>query len=255
VDGRPANTVRVAFASGTPSCNYAIAPTNQSFAASGGTGSVNVTAPAGCAWTAAANAAWLAITAGSPGNGPGTVNYFVAANTVTSPRTGTLTIAGQPFTITQAGAASSVTVLGRRMTGGPIPDACGPPAIKTAFLATDERAYQWTLISGGIVGDQVRWEFAPTIGSFLQTAQYTVTSNGSQCFWASLSIAATPVASMPGNWQARVFYNNVQLFTESFTIGNAAQVIDQKISGGPIPNQSVSPSAAKFIKRQSASGR
>src|SRR6185503_14982835 len=96
VDGRPANTVRVAFASGTPSCNYAIAPTNQSFAASGGTGSVNVTAPAGCAWTAAANAAWLAITAGSPGNGPGTVNYFVAANTVTSPRTGTLIIAGQP---------------------------------------------------------------------------------------------------------------------------------------------------------------
>jgi len=60
---------------------------------------------------------------------------------------------------------------------------------------------------------------------------------------------------MPGNWQARVFYNNVQLFTESFTIDNAAQVIDQKISGGPIPNQSVSPSAAKFIKRQSASGR
>ncbi|HMV84502.1 MAG TPA: IPT/TIG domain-containing protein, partial [Blastocatellia bacterium] len=85
-------------------CSYSIAPTNQAFTANGGTGSITITAANGCAWTAGSNATWLTITAGASGNGNGTVSYAVAANTSTSPRTGTLTVAGQTFTVTQAGA-------------------------------------------------------------------------------------------------------------------------------------------------------
>jgi uncharacterized protein (TIGR03437 family) len=84
---------------------YKISPTSASIAADGGSGSVTVTAPSGCAWTAASNANWITITSGVPGAGNGTVQYSVAANTSTSSRTGTLTIAGQTFTVTQAGAA------------------------------------------------------------------------------------------------------------------------------------------------------
>ncbi|GEM_PF-999898 len=87
---------------GTPSCSYALSATSQSFTAGGGSGSVNVTAPSGCAWTAASNASWITITSGASGNGNGAVNYSVATNTSASQRSGTMTIAGQTFTVTQS---------------------------------------------------------------------------------------------------------------------------------------------------------
>ncbi|MGB7926139.1 MAG: M36 family metallopeptidase, partial [Pyrinomonadaceae bacterium] len=84
-------------------CTFSINPTSASYAAAGGTGSVTVTAGAGCAWTAVSNSTFITITSGSSGSGNGTVSYSVASNGSTSSRTGTLTIAGQTFTVTQAG--------------------------------------------------------------------------------------------------------------------------------------------------------
>lgn len=91
-------------------CSYAIQPTNQSFNASGGSGSVNVTAGSGCAWAATSNASWITVTSSASGSGNGTVSYSVAANPNTSQRSGTLTIAGQTFTISQAGAINAPTI-------------------------------------------------------------------------------------------------------------------------------------------------
>ena len=88
-------------------CTYALGSTANSVTAAGGPKAVLVTAPAGCAWTAVSNAAWITITAGASGSGNGTVNYLVSANTAASARTGTLTIAGQTHTVTQAGVVSS----------------------------------------------------------------------------------------------------------------------------------------------------
>jgi hypothetical protein len=90
-----------------PSCTYSISPTSAFFGASGGSGSVSVTAPSGCSWTATSNASWITITSGSSGSGNGTVNYSVAANNSTSSRMGTMTIAGQTFTVNQAGASAA----------------------------------------------------------------------------------------------------------------------------------------------------
>ncbi|MFN0087471.1 MAG: BACON domain-containing protein, partial [Blastocatellia bacterium] len=81
-------------------CSFTLSPANQNFPSNGGASSVGVTTVAGCAWTAASNDAWLTITSGSSGTGNGTVNYSVGANPGPS-RTGTLTIAGQAFTVTQ----------------------------------------------------------------------------------------------------------------------------------------------------------
>jgi Zn-dependent metalloprotease len=90
-------------------CTYSINPTSASYAAAGGSGSVSVTAGAGCAWTAVSNASFITITAGSSGSGNGTVSYSVASNGSTSSRTGTMTIAGQTFTVTQAGTGGGGT--------------------------------------------------------------------------------------------------------------------------------------------------
>ncbi|HEY9464969.1 MAG TPA: BACON domain-containing carbohydrate-binding protein [Vicinamibacterales bacterium] len=81
-------------------CSYSIAPTSQSVPVLGGTGTVTVTTTSACTWTATSNAPWLSITSGATGTGSGTVGFAAAANTGAQ-RTGTLTIAGQTFTVTQ----------------------------------------------------------------------------------------------------------------------------------------------------------
>jgi hypothetical protein len=93
---------------GSVSCTYAIFPESRSIAASGGSGSISVTAPAGCAWTAASDENWISVTSGASGNGNGTVSYSVAANPNAEPRPGTLTVAGRTVTVEQAGYAGPV---------------------------------------------------------------------------------------------------------------------------------------------------
>lgn len=87
-----------------PACTYALAPSGQTFKATGGSGLVTVTTQSACAWTAVSNTAWLSVTSGASGSSNGTVGFAVAVNPYKATRTGTLTIAGQTFTVTQQGA-------------------------------------------------------------------------------------------------------------------------------------------------------
>jgi hypothetical protein len=86
----------------TGNCSYSIAPAQRSHPAAGGTGTINVTADAGCAWTAVSNDAWIMITSGN-GTGNGVVNYSVAANPGPKGRAGTITVGGRVFTVKQKG--------------------------------------------------------------------------------------------------------------------------------------------------------
>ena len=90
-------TVTITQSSG---CTFTISPTSESFPKEGGSGLVTVTTPSGCPWTATTGANWITITSGSSGTGSGTVRYTVEANTGGA-RTGTLTIAGSPFTVSE----------------------------------------------------------------------------------------------------------------------------------------------------------
>ncbi len=89
-----------------PVCTFALSATNADASASGGSAAVGVIASNGCDWTAVSNDGFITITSGSSGSGNGTVHYSVAANSSTNPVTGTMTIADQTFTITEAGAAA-----------------------------------------------------------------------------------------------------------------------------------------------------
>ena len=84
-------------------CTYSIAPARETYGADGGTGAVTVTAGAGCPWTADSNATWITITGGATGSGNGTVNYSVAAYAgKPKNRNGSMTVAGQSFSIKQS---------------------------------------------------------------------------------------------------------------------------------------------------------
>jgi subtilisin family serine protease len=103
-----AQTVTFAPQSTAPACAYSLSQTAQSFSSGAASSTVNVTAGAGCSWTAVSNnPSFITITSGAGGTGTGTLGFSVAANPGEA-RTGTLTIAGQTYTVTQAAAASSV---------------------------------------------------------------------------------------------------------------------------------------------------
>jgi hypothetical protein len=107
-------TVSVTQAAAPPSCTFTASPTSASVSASAGTGQVTVTASAPtCPWTASTATSWLSISAGASGTGNGTTSFAFAANSSTSSRTGTLTVAGTTINVTQA--AQLVSVSGKVM--------------------------------------------------------------------------------------------------------------------------------------------
>jgi hypothetical protein len=86
----------------TAPCTYTLSNTTVNSSANGGDSAVTVTTASGCAWSASTNAPWIHITSVSTTSGTGVVNFTVEANTTGSSRTGTLTVATQTITVTQA---------------------------------------------------------------------------------------------------------------------------------------------------------
>lgn len=88
------------------SCAYSFSPTSRNFSFTGGTATIAVTTQGSCPWIATSNASWITINNGT-GTGNGTVGYTVAKNTVALPRTGSITIGGLNYPVTQdAGSAT-----------------------------------------------------------------------------------------------------------------------------------------------------
>lgn len=92
------------------SCNSTLSSTSMKTSPSAANGSVDILTDSGCAWTASSDANWILVTSGASGTGNGRVLYTLAANPSHSVREGTITIAGQPFTIGQAGKGRSRAV-------------------------------------------------------------------------------------------------------------------------------------------------
>ncbi|MBS1791708.1 MAG: VCBS repeat-containing protein [Acidobacteria bacterium] len=202
----------------TQTCTYAITPTSQPFTATGGTGIVNVTAQSGCAWTATSNAAWITLTSGASGSGNGTVGFTVAINSDAT-RTGTITIAGQTFTVTQAGAGGALTLVDHLTTAGPISTTgCSLPPPKANFASTEARVYEWFYVLNPQVGDLIRWEFVQPNGTIYNSVERTNNFTGETCAWAWIDIAGQAAAALPGAWQVRVYWNGALLATDSFSI-------------------------------------
>lgn len=65
----------------TAPCTYSVSPATENFPAGGGTGSISVTAGAGCTWSATSNSPWITLTAGTTGTGNGSIAFTVVSNT------------------------------------------------------------------------------------------------------------------------------------------------------------------------------
>src|SRR5579884_2449461 len=116
---------------GGATCSYTLSASSASYSSSGGTGSVNVTSASGCSWTASSNASWITITAGSS-------------------RTGTLTIAGQTFTVTESGAVIPSPSGGADVVAGVYAPSTGSSSV-----------YFYTLSGNSIQGKTSSWRVSP----------------------------------------------------------------------------------------------
>ena len=95
----------VTFTQAVASCVYTVTPTSVTVVPIGSTSALSVITGTSCSWTATSTVSWITVTFAT-GSGLGQVQYTVAANTTTAARTGTLTVAGQTVTFTQASQSS-----------------------------------------------------------------------------------------------------------------------------------------------------
>jgi len=195
-------------------CSYSLSATSASFGSSGGTGSVNVTAPAGCSWTAVSNIGWTQVTSGANGNGNGTVNFSVNANNSANSISGTLTVAGQTFTVNEAGVSCtyslSATSASFSSTGGTgsvnvtAPAGCSWTAVSNVG---------WTHVTSGASGSgngTVNYSVDPNGGvnsisgtMTIATQTYTVNEAGITCGY-SLSANSANLGAGAGGGSVNV---------------------------------------------------
>jgi len=148
-------------------CIYSLSSTSVSFAYTGGPGSVNVTAPVGCAWSAVSNAGWVSVTSGASGTGNGTVSFSANPNNSANSLSGTLTIAGQTVTATEAGAPCTSSL---SATSGSFGSSGGSGSVGVTAPA----GCAWTAVSN-VAWTQVT---AGANGSGNGTVTFSVNPNG-----------------------------------------------------------------------------
>jgi Putative binding domain, N-terminal len=91
-------------------CSYSIGKTTFSVLSTSSIQSTSVITGTQCSWTATTADSWITITNGTNHIGLGSVSFQVAANPTSSVRTGTLLVAGQTITVTQAANSCTYSV-------------------------------------------------------------------------------------------------------------------------------------------------
>jgi Domain of unknown function (DUF5666)/Viral BACON domain len=97
-----AGSVRVQLSQAAAACRFSLSRSSDTIGAAGGQLSVDVSTLTGCSWTATSSSSWISITSGQAGNANGTVALVVSANSGAG-RVGQVNVAGQLYTVTQAG--------------------------------------------------------------------------------------------------------------------------------------------------------
>ncbi|MBI3207694.1 MAG: BACON domain-containing protein [Candidatus Solibacter usitatus] len=173
-------------------CSYSLGSSSGTVPATGGSGTVGVVAPGPCTWTSTSNdPSWLSITSSGSG-GSSTVAFVAQPNTGSMARVGTLTIAGQTYTVTQAGGVCSYalaqTGISVASTGGASgfgfstsTPGCSPVAVSYAGWITVSTSF------GGTTGS-VAYSVAPNPSTGTRTGiiqvgdqNFTISQIGASC--------------------------------------------------------------------------
>ena len=187
------------------SCAYSLSPLSQSMTNLGGVGTFTVTTA--CQWSANSTAPWLTITSSATGTGISTIGFRADPNPSPAERSGSITIGGGAFLVTQAGTACSLNI---STSGLEVTAAGGSGSFEVDVIA----GCNWTAVSnvpwitftsaasGG--GDaSLSFAVAPNTTPGMRTGvitvgnrQFTVTQLGANC---ELSISPASNTLVPSN--------------------------------------------------------
>jgi len=171
-----------------PSCSFTLESGSVAVSSAGGSGSAGVSAAAGCGWTTLSLASWITIVSGESGSGNGVVNYSVSPNSGPA-RSGSLSIAGQLFTVQQS-AGCSIGLSPPNATA-PADGGVGAISVTAACDWTAASAATWVAITKGFRGagnGTVEYSVLPNSSTAPKEARlsiggqtFTITQPGASC--------------------------------------------------------------------------
>ncbi|WP_027183630.1 M6 family metalloprotease domain-containing protein [Desulfovibrio inopinatus] len=129
------------------SCEYTISPTASEISAEYRVQGLSLYTNDACSWTAQSNDSWMTITSATSGTGTSTILFHVDQNTSPDPRSGTLTIQGIQYTLTQEG-APTYTITASAGSGGSI-----SPNGKVAVIQSTDQTFTITPDNGMLIRD------------------------------------------------------------------------------------------------------
>ena len=156
-----------------------------------GTASVQAEAADDCEWSARSNTEWIRVASGASSSGSGQISYTVTRNPRSTARTGTLTIGGWTFTVTQAGVNGDL--FEDDMENGANgwegftcgPDGCSRESLWALTTASSRSgAYAWT--------DSPSGNYQNDLNVFLQSPIIDLTrvKSATLVFWHRFDIAS-----------------------------------------------------------------
>jgi hypothetical protein len=202
------NDAFVAKLAETLVCTFTLSPVSATSTAAGGVASILVTASdSQCTWSPATAAPWITLQSTALVTGSGSVNYTIGANGGPS-RSGSITIAGQTFPITQQAPDGCVVTLSETSTAAP-----AGGMIKPVPVSATSSNCSVTVVSN------VPWIKVFTVGTYVELTidsnttvsqrvgtatiagqTYTVTQAAGTCTFtlSSASAAAGPDGALAG---------------------------------------------------------
>ncbi|MCC5875122.1 MAG: hypothetical protein JJU11_02780 [Candidatus Sumerlaeia bacterium] len=219
-------------------CEYILEPAMAQFPTAGGEGEISLTTVSGCAWVASTSTPWINITSGFSGSNDGTIRYSVNPHTGLEPRTGTIEVAGEVFTINQSGCNYTLQPATRGISqeGG-----TGSFNVTTSSNCpwTAVSNNSWITISGNPFGTgngTVQYTVAENVGQdrvgTIAVSGRTFTITQSVCSYALLSGAEE---SFPANGGAGVIDINTNSFCEWVVEKDASWITNVSPSSGSGP--------------------
>ncbi len=178
-------TVQQAAAPPVIVCTYSVGAMQFAFGQAAQSSTLQVSTGSTCGWSASSNVSWISVSPSAPALGNGTVTIGVQANTSASPRTATVTVAGQAITITQSGQPS-------------VPVITLSPSQIVLSAVKGSQTSSWSSVLIG--SDQPGVAFS--IGTGLPAWLGVSASSGVTP--ASLQISANPTGMEPGTYSAKI---------------------------------------------------
>ncbi len=182
-------------------CGYTNSPTSATLTSGNVTGLVSVASSGGCTWVVLNTNGWIAIKSGVAGTNNGLVRFTVQANPSPSVRSAYLTVAGQPFLVTQLGSPCAYTLSSTGRLHGSLSETGQVTILTDAECSwTVQNANPWISITSstnGIGTAAISYSvdanpgFGDRTGTFTIADQvYTITQLGAACTYTLLTNGA-----------------------------------------------------------------